>query len=172
MIDLPAEASGLLPTPLWMEKTKGQRWFLGNTYHMAIGQGDVLATPIQMNRTVAAVVSGEWCRPQIKSPPKADQPMAEACRSVGTSDENRQTVIEGMREVCMTGGTAFPFFNLKGRVICKTGTAQHGGEKTKPHAWIAVVLDDIVITVMLEEAGEGSYEAGPVAREIVDYLLR
>lgn len=166
MIDLPAESSGLLPTPLWMEKTKGQRWFLGNTYHMSIGQGDVLATPIQMNRVTGAVVSGQWCRPQLRSQPKAD------CRQVGTTADNRQIINEGMKEACMTGGTAFPFFNLKGRVLCKTGTAQHGGEKTKPHAWISVVVDDIVITVMLEEAGEGSYEAGPVAREITDYLLR
>lgn len=178
-IDFPGEVAGLLPNPLWMEKTKGQRWFLGNTYHMSIGQGDLLATPIQMNRAVAAVVSGEWCAPQLKSA-KSD------CRSVGTSDESRQTIIEGMKEACMTGGTAFPFYSLKGRVICKTGTAQHGGETTKPHAWITVVVpsknqnleesknqsDSVVITVMLEEAGEGSYEAGPVAREITDYLLR
>lgn len=179
-IDFPGEGAGLLPSPLWMEKTKGSRWFLGNTYHMAIGQGDLLATPIQMNRVIAAVVSGEWCKPQLRSQPKAD------CRQVGTTAENRQIVIEGMREACMTGGTAFGFFNLKGRVICKTGTAQHGGEKTKPHAWITVVIpsknqnleeskiqsEEIVVTVMLEEAGEGSYEAGPVAREIVDYLLK
>lgn len=165
-IDLPSEASGLLPTPLWMEKTNGQRWFLGNTYHMAIGQGDLLTTPLQMNRTVAAVISGEWCTPQLK----IGKP---ECRQVGTSAENRQIIINGMRMVCMEGGTGYTFFDLKGKVYCKTGTAQHGGEDTKPHAWITVVVnEDIVITVLLEAAGEGSAEAGPVARKIVDYLLR
>lgn len=164
-IDLPSEASGLLPSPLWMEKTNGQRWFLGNTYHMAIGQGDLLTTPLQMNRLVSAAVSGEWCKPQM-------QQNKSECHNVGTSAENRQIIMNGMRMACMDGGTAFSFFDMKGRVLCKTGTAQHGGEDTKPHAWITVVVDDIVVTVLLEAAGEGSAEAGPVARKIVNYLLR
>ncbi|MEK9201103.1 MAG: penicillin-binding transpeptidase domain-containing protein, partial [Patescibacteria group bacterium] len=48
-IDLPGEVGGLVATPDWKEKTKGEKWFLGNTYHMAIGQGDLLTTPLQVN---------------------------------------------------------------------------------------------------------------------------
>lgn len=177
-IDLPSEASGLLPTPLWMEKTNGQRWFLGNTYHMAIGQGDLLTTPLQMNRLTAAAISGEWCKPQI-----VNREQGTECRAIGVSEENRKIIMNGMRMVCMEGGTAYTFFDMKGKVLCKTGTAQHGGEDTKPHAWITVIVPEfseqsseisensLVITVLLEAAGEGSVEAGPVARKIVNYII-
>ena len=84
-----------------------------------------------------------------------------------------------MKGACATGGTAFPFFDLEGKVYCKTGTAQHGGEETESHAWITVVvpmgdneMDWIVVTVLLPEGGEGSSVAGPVARKIVDYILQ
>lgn len=169
-IDLPGEASGLLPTPLWMEKEKGERWFLGNTYHLAIGQGDLLATALQINRMAAAVVSGRKCPPRLVG--KSE------CTDLGLSQAAMATVRQGMRMVCQEGGTGFPFFSLKGAVMCKTGTAQHGGEEIKPHAWMVVVIPRgdtpqwLVVTVMLDSAGEGSEEAGPVAREIVDYLLK
>lgn len=172
-IDLPGEASGLLPTPLWMEKEKGSRWFLGDTYHVAIGQGDLLVTPLQMNRVLAEIVSGKKCAPRLFG--KGE------CVDLKIDERARKTVMEGMKMVCESGGTGFPFFDLAGAVLCKTGTAQHGGETSKPHAWMGVVLpmksqtagmdDWVVITVMLDEAGEGSEQAGPVARQIVDYLL-
>lgn len=169
-IDLPGEASGLLPTPLWMEKEKGSRWFLGNTYHLAIGQGDLLATALQINRMAAAVVSGRKCPPRLVG--KSE------CVDLGLSQAALATVRQGMKMVCQEGGTGFVFFDLKGAVMCKTGTAQHGGEETKPHAWMVVVIPRgdtpgwLVVTVMLDSAGEGSEEAGPVARKIVDYLLK
>ncbi|MFZ2201778.1 MAG: penicillin-binding transpeptidase domain-containing protein [Microgenomates group bacterium] len=171
-IDLPGEASGLLPTPLWMEKEKGERWFLGNTYHLAIGQGDLLVTALQVNRMAAAVVSG------LKCPPRLVGGQPSECTDLGLSQAAIETVREGMKMVCQEGGTGFPFFNLKGAVMCKTGTAQHGGEEAKPHAWMVVVIPRgdtprwLVVTVMLDSAGEGSEQAGPVARQIVDYLLK
>ncbi|MEK7111139.1 MAG: penicillin-binding transpeptidase domain-containing protein, partial [Patescibacteria group bacterium] len=60
-IDLTGEADGLIPDPKWKEKTTGERWFLGNTYHMAIGQGDVQLTPLQAVMMAGAVVTGELC---------------------------------------------------------------------------------------------------------------
>lgn len=182
-IDLPGEASGLLPSPLWMEKEKGTRWFLGDTYHVAIGQGDLLVTPLQMNRVFAEVVSGKKCQPKLFG--KGE------CSDLKIDEAARGTVMKGMKMVCETGGTGFPFFDLKGAVLCKTGTAQHGGETSKPHAWMGVVIpektqriensktqnsmdisdESVVVTVMLDEAGEGSEQAGPVARRIVDYIF-
>ena len=171
-IDMPGEVSGLLPDPLWREREIGERWFLGNTYHMSIGQGDLMMTPLQVNRLAASVISGKRCVPRMVGREKK-------CEDLGTSEVNRETVISGMRGACESGGTAFSFFDLKGKVLCKTGTAQHGGEATKPHAWISVVIPNenevenwVVVTVMIEAGGEGSYEAGPVAREIVDYLMK
>jgi len=178
-IDLPGEATGLLPTPLWREKTIGDRWYLGNTYHMAIGQGDLMVTPAQVDRWTAAVVSGEKCGLSLLG-------QAE-CEELGLGEENRKAVVEGMRQACMTGGTGYPLFDLEGRVVCKTGTAQQGGEEDEPHAWTVVVVPTVddegnflwdemgkwrVVTVMLEAAGEGSEMAAPVARRIVGEILK
>jgi penicillin-binding protein 2 len=182
-IDLPGEASGFLPTPLWREKRTGERWFLGNTYHLAIGQGDLLVTPLQVNVWTASVFSGKVCRPRLVS---GDSD----CEGIDIGETTKSLIASGMKQACMSGGTAFSFFDMEGKVYCKTGTAQHGGEDTEPHAWITVVVpmpkalhldgqavgddenDWVVVTVMLEESGEGSEMAGPVAKEIVDYLLQ
>ena len=93
-----------------------------------------------------------------------------------------------MAAACAAGGTAFPLFDFEPAVACKTGTAQHGGEATLPHAWITVLAPasnaagpsdgppaekpEISLTVLLEAAGEGSYEAAPVAKEILEYWFK
>lgn len=192
-IDLSGEADGLIPDPKWKEKNTGERWFLGNTYHMAIGQGDVRVTPLQVAQMTAAVITGKKCAPRVAiSDLKFKN--SDFCTQTGVSDINRNLILEGMIGACSFGGTAFPFFNFSPAVACKTGTAQHGGKQSKPHAWIAVIgpmaeckvqsakckiadakyefnLESpkrIVLAVMLEEAGEGSYEAGPVAKKILE----
>ncbi|MEK9178514.1 MAG: penicillin-binding transpeptidase domain-containing protein, partial [Patescibacteria group bacterium] len=57
------------------------------------------------------------------------------------------------------------------KLACKTGTAEHGGEKTLPHAWITLFAPaynpQIVVTVLAEESGEGSNIAAPIAKEIL-----
>lgn len=186
-INLPGEVDGTIPDRLEKERLTGERWFLGNTYHAAIGQGDILATPLQMNLATARVISGKKCQPKLELLSDDD------CSDLGIKSESRQIIIEGMREACESGGTAFPFFDAPYERVCKTGTAQHGGEETLPHAWITVVLpttmntnehqsapintnnrsyeNGVVLTVLLEEAGEGSAEAGAVARRIADYLV-
>ncbi|MBI3954579.1 hypothetical protein HY333_00900 [Candidatus Collierbacteria bacterium] len=174
-IDLPAEAEGLVPSPVWREKEKGERWFLGNTYHMSIGQGDLLTTPIQINRTTAAVVSGRLCKPRIWQGEKKKEGV---CEDLEISKEDRNIVIEGMKQACSPGGTAFPLFEFAGSIACKTGTAQHGSEIHIPHAWISVVIpkdtyeddESLVITVLVEEGGEGSKVAAPIAKRIVEFL--
>lgn len=210
-VDLSGEAGGLVPNPKWKEKTTGERWFLGNTYHMAIGQGDVQVTPLQATVMAAAAVTGKRCQPRVALLTTNN------CEDTGVSEGNKDLILEGMVGACFAGGTAFPFFQwnesltTKGptfrgweppAVACKTGTAQHGGKQTKSHAWITVTgpvsrakgqgpastrgeLRDegkyeldlkspkrIVLAVMLEEAGEGSYEAGPVAKKILEIWFK
>lgn len=176
--DLGAQVEGGVPDPVEWEKRTGQRWFLGNTYHLAIGQGDLQTSPLQINRMTAAVVSGEKCELKVLGESRK-------CEELPIGEETRELVVEGMKQACSEGGTAFPFFDFSLPVACKTGTAQHGGEKDLPHAWISVVVPDkdreekdlkayeegVVITVLLESAGEGSEQAGPVARQIADYLI-
>jgi penicillin-binding protein 2 len=168
-IELPGERAGLVPDRLWKERATGEKWFLGNTYHMSIGQGDLLVTPLQVARMTLGVVSGRLCDVSILKNSDIK------CQDLGLKAEDVLTVREGLKGVCATGGTAFPFFNFEPWVLCKTGTAQHSGQKTKedlPHAWMTVAYPgenpEMILTVMLEAAGEGSAEAGPVARAIVD----
>lgn len=171
-IDIPGEVAGVVPDREKKERLTGERWFLGNTYHTAIGQGDTLVTPLQVNMYTAAVISGKYCRPKMVLG------VVDVCSDLGLSKETKKTILEGMKAACQGGGTAFPFFSANYVAACKTGTAQHGGEKTLPHAWITLVVprggeydEGMAITVLLEEAGEGSYEAGPVARAIADYVV-
>ncbi len=165
-IELAGEAKGLVPTPLWKERYVGEKWFLGNTYHLAIGQGDLLVTPIQVARMGVAAISGQLCQVSVLK----DKPTN--CSNLGLSSNNIELVREGMKEACAPGGTAFPLFNFDPWLICKTGTAQHGGKDDKPHAWILVGYPgekpEMVLVVMLESAGEGSAEAGVVAKEILE----
>lgn len=175
-LNWPGEVSGLVPNSLEKERRTGERWFLGNTYHLAIGQGDLLASPIQIARMTSGVVSGRLC--DLKMSLEGDT----KCKDLGIKKATREMVLSGMKAACSPGGTAFPFFDFKPLVACKTGTAQHGGEETLPHAWISVVVPKVngesldyergvVITVLLEEAGEGSYEAGPVALKIAKFIV-
>ena len=57
-IDLAGEASGFLPTRDWKKETKGESWYIGDTYHMAIGQGDLLVTPLQVAAYTAVFANG------------------------------------------------------------------------------------------------------------------
>jgi penicillin-binding protein 2 len=170
-IDLPGESAGFVPTPYWREKTFGEKWFLGNTYHFAIGQGDVMTTPLQINRMTAAVVSGLACSPRLVG--------TAVCTDLKISDANRKTVLDGMAAACSPGGTAYPLYVYGGKIYCKTGTAQKGGENTQPNAWLSMVIpvgsnikDWVVVTVLIEEGGEGSAVAAPVAKELVPLFLK
>lgn len=164
-IELAGESEGLVPTPLWKERYVGERWFLGNTYHMAIGQGDILTTPLQIARMTVAVLSGRLCDVTLFLDSQI------SCKNIDLKSENIGVVWEGMRVACSSGGTAFPLFDIDPYAVCKTGTAQHGDEEEDPHAWITVGYPgenpEFVLTILLESGGEGSAEAGPIAKEIL-----
>lgn len=172
-IDLPAEASGLIPTPEWKEKTKKEPWYLGNTYHMAIGQGDVSVTPIEINTYISAIaMNGKLCQPHFSD---SSSPL---CKNIAIDKNNVSLVKEGMKEACSQGGTAFTFFDFSDKnngiqVACKTGTAEVSLDGN-PHAWFTVFAPaespKYVATVLFEAGGEGSSVAGPVARKIMDFL--
>lgn len=173
-IDLPGEVEGLVPTPEWKKTVQEADWFLGNTYHVAIGQGDVVTTPIEINRAISAIAAkGKLCRPRIA----AGQ---EDCHDLEIKKETLDLVTEGMVKACETGGTGYSFFdwnkspstNRSGPVACKTGTAETN-QDGKTHAWFTFFAPadapEIVATVLFEEGGEGAKVAGPVARKIWDF---
>ena len=173
-IDIPGEVAGLIPTPEWKEKTKNESWFLGNTYHMSIGQGDVSVTPIEINNYISAIASGgKICKPRFGFAVTSN------CRTVDVSQDNLNLIEEGMKAACRQGGTAYTFFDFSQKhgnldVACKTGTAEVGTDGT-PHAWFTFIAPaenpQIVATVLVEKGGEGSSVAGPIARKIADYYF-
>ncbi len=106
-IDIDGEEEGLMPDPEWLQKTKGEKWYLGNTYHVAIGQGDVLATPLQVNAWTNVIASGgKLCRPFLA------KSRAVSCRNLDFDKENIDLVREGMKQACSPGGTGWPLFNF------------------------------------------------------------
>lgn len=174
-IDIPGENHGLIPTPEWKKQTKNESWYLGNTYHMAIGQGDVSVTPIEINTYISGIsVNGKICKPRFNLESK------ESCKNISVSDKNINLVKEGMKAACSDGGTAFTFFDFSAKhngtsVACKTGTAEVGTDG-EPHAWFTFFAPaespKIIVTVLVERGGEGSSIAGPIARKIADkYFL-
>lgn len=183
-IDLPGEVPGLVPDPAWKLAAKKERWFLGNTYHMAIGQGDVLVNPVQLNQAFAVVASdGSWCKPRIVTG-IGDQVTAAECVTLDIAPSSLEPVKRGLEAVCESGGTAFPFFDFsleslgaeyqgeRAKVACKTGTAQYVNPDNFTHAWFSVYAPakdpEIVITVLVEGAGEGSEQAAPIAKKALE----
>jgi len=170
-IDLSGEASGLIPTPEWKVRIKGENWFLGNTYHMAIGQGDVSVTPVEVNNFISTIANGGYlCKDHIGMDVKED------CKSINVEKNNLELVKQGMIGVCAAGGTGYTFFDFKSDILnpvaCKTGTAQTSGTE-ETHAWFTLFapaeMPQIVMTAIVEKGGEGSKVGGPIARSIMDY---
>ncbi|OGM59742.1 hypothetical protein A3A75_02210 [Candidatus Woesebacteria bacterium RIFCSPLOWO2_01_FULL_39_10] len=176
-IDLPGEIAGLVPTPLWKIRVKGERWFLGNTYHLSIGQGDIALTPIAVNRAISAIANdGNLCPPHLANEDSVSGNYR--CKKLDVNQENINLVKKGMVGACSSGGTGFTFFDFKEKagvdVACKTGTAET--DKGEPHAWFTVFAPveepQIVATVLVENGGEGSKVAGPIAREIFNFWFK
>ena len=176
-IDIPGEVKSLIPSPEWKLKERGEKWFLGNTYHLAIGQGDLALTPLALNRIFSAIASGgKLCTPRIVN--KGGWVRSD-CKDLKIKRENLNLVKQGMVEACGSGGTGYTFFDWNsgpsaslGTIACKTGTAETN-EDGKTHAWFSLFapadFPEIVLTVLVEGGGEGSKVAGPLAREIMDY---
>lgn len=176
-IDLPSEAAGLIPSPDWKEEFKNEPWYIGDTYHMAIGQGDVLVTPLQVAQFTSVFANGGTLyQPHLvleselihDGERKRVTPIVNADKIV--SDETVDIVREGMRQSVVEGSAR----RLNGLSITsagKTGTAEIGGNR-KPHAWFAGFAPyenpEIVIVVLLEE-GDSSNNAMPVAFDILDW---
>ncbi len=179
-IDLAGEANGFVPTPEWKEKVKEERWYIGDTYHVSIGQGDLLVTPLQVaNFTSVFANGGKLYRPHLVKLilSSQDKPIAKIdespVRENFIDSYNIQVVRQGMRQT-VTAGSARSLQTVPVPVAGKTGTAQWSS-KHKPHAWFTGFAPfdkpQIVITILVEEGGEGSYTAVPIAREFLEWYF-
>lgn len=178
-IDLPGEAAGFLPSREWKERMKGERWYIGDTYHLAIGQGDLLVTPLQVASYTATIANGGTLyRPHVlKSVNDSDgrrisEEKPEPIRKSVVDAQYLAVVRQGLRQA-VTAGSARALTQLPVTAAGKTGTAQ--APQGNPHAWFTAFAPyespEIVITVLVENGGEGGTAALPVARDALAWYF-
>jgi penicillin-binding protein 2 len=178
-IDMPGEADGFIPDPQWKQEKIGERWYIGDDYHAAIGQGFVTATPLQILNAVAAIANGGTLYAprvvsQVRSFDGKVTPIGtQVIRKDFISPDILRIVREGMRET-VTEGTAQSLQTLSVAVAGKTGTAQFGSDK-KTHGWFvsfAPYEHPTLAMIVLVEGQEGEgYNAVPIAKEVYDWYF-
>jgi penicillin-binding protein 2 len=185
-VDLPHEASGLVPSPEWKERVLKSKWYAGETVSVAIGQGQVTVTPLQMARIAAFVATGRLPQPHLVKAIGGVPVATPEPQTLPIKPETLAVVREGMRQVVNEMGTGWRA-QLPGITVCgKTGSAQvvahavlarHAGmESIMPHGWfIGFAPEDhprIAIAVLVEHAGSGGEGAAPVAHDILARFFR
>jgi penicillin-binding protein 2 len=175
-IDLPGEGEGFLPTKEWKQEVKEERWYVGDTYHLAIGQGDFLTTPLQMATATAAIANGgNKVQPYIVESvdgPFQGELLHGSVETLEDLDAYALSVVrQGMRQT-VTQGSARSMAGLTQAVAGKTGTAQTPGNRPY-HSWFTgfAPYEDptISLVVLIEEGGESSDAAVPLARELFQW---
>ncbi|MCH8849384.1 MAG: penicillin-binding protein 2 [Chloroflexi bacterium] len=184
-IDLPGEVAGLVPDPDWKQEALEEPWTLGDTYNFGIGQGYLTVTPLQLLRVGAAIANGG----QILVPHVVREVVdengnllqriePEVQQQLSISESNLAIMREALRQAAVYGPArtgASSYVTIAG----KTGTAEFGRQSADgtyefSHAWYTAYapFDDpeIAIVVFLEK-GVGAANAGPVAKEILDYYF-
>lgn len=199
-VDLPEERSGLVPDPQWKQQRYSQKWALADTLNMSIGQGDLMVTPIQVVRVMAAVANGGYLvRPHLLSdePQIADSesPVKSEVQNPESGIENDTTALRSMKididptylevirhglykVVHEEGGTAHNLGLNDFPVAGKTSTAETnlGGDSSlKSHSWFAGFgpYDNprFAFVVMIEHGGKGSETAVPLAAQFLTEAL-
>jgi penicillin-binding protein 2 len=174
------ESPGLVGTPEWKMRVRGQRWYAGESVSVSIGQGPVNTTVLQMARVYAALANGgRLVRPHLI--PEVGVPDAE---ELGLDPEALERVVRGLTQVARPPeGTARSLAGLP--VAGKTGTAQvvrlsddeddELSERFRHHAWFVGwgPLDEprFVVAVLVEHGGGGGSVAAPVARKVFQAAL-
>jgi len=179
-IDLNGESSGFVPTSAWKEKVKNEPWYIGDTYHFAIGQGDVLVTPLQVaNYTATIANGGTLYQPHLVSKIMNSNNQViqniepKIIRKNFIDTANLNIVREGMRQTVTVGSGRY-LNSLPVTMAGKTGTAQWSTQK-EPHAWFIGFAPyenpELSISILVEEGIEGSAVAVPIAYDIFNWYF-
>ena len=180
-IDLPGERSGVMPSPEWSKRARNAQWYPGETISVAIGQGAVSATPIQMLRAISAIATGgRLTTPHvlIAAETGGGQNAEWPVTQLPLKEEHIRRIREGMWQSVNGGGTGRNA-RVPGIDICgKTGTVQVVSRENRQfmksnaenHSWFAGFAGrdnpEIAVVVFAEHAGSGGAVAAPIAREI------
>jgi penicillin-binding protein 2 len=186
-IELPDEASGVIPDKRWKLRHFGTRWQGGETLNMSIGQGFTLVTPLQVARYVSALVNGG----RLLEPNLLLSREPRVLDTLTLSDQHRRFILEAMVDtVEEPHGTAWRLRTEGVSVGGKTGTAQviklrkEHKEKDleeipyqyRDHAWMASFATNgersYAIACLVEHGGHGSSAAGPVVKAVIDHLFQ
>ena len=157
-----------MPDPAWKKErfstsldkeARNDEWYVGDTYHVSIGQGYLLTTPLQVNTWTNIVANrGAVCIPTIQKATSEKQTQSRCKEIVVKKADTIDLITAGMRKACEPGGTGWPMFNfgitksatgspnivgddnskISIPVACKTGTAEYGDPQNHTHAWFTV----------------------------------
>ncbi len=174
-VDLPEENSGFLPNPEEKEKRTGQIWRIGDTYNVTIGQGDLLVTPLQLLNFTASIANGG----KIYQPHFVNSGASSVLFDYSDWKDELSNVQEGMRDAVQKYyGTANMLASLPVSAAGKTGSSQVANN-TKTNAFFVGYLPagiseeegppKIAILVLIENAREGSLNAVPIAKDVLEW---
>jgi len=195
-IELTSEQSGNAPGPDYVQQAFGAAWRPGDAVNMAVGQGYMLATPLQIARMTAAVADGGLLRtPHLIGAPAQPRPAPQPLPIAPENLAAIQQALLGVTTNARIGTTTyrfadFDYYEIDGRWVAgsdltsaarkaarrltvagKSGTAQAASDAA-PHAWFTAYAPadapEIAVTVLLENAGQGSGQAGPVVRQMIE----
>jgi penicillin-binding protein 2 len=177
-IDLPAENDGFLPSEEWKKITKHEQWYIGDTYNLSIGQGDLLVTPIQAAVWTSAIANGgKKITPHlvsriIDSQTKQKKELGLNTNSVQIISQENASLVKRAAKECVMNGSCGMLRTLRISSGGKTGTAQwHSTKET--HGWFTAFAPyenpQIVVTAIVEEGGEGAYSAMPIVYNFLNW---
>jgi penicillin-binding protein 2 len=179
------EAAGTVPDPQWKQETVGDYWATGDAINLSIGQGYLLATPLQMAVAYAAIANGGNVMQPYLVEYTADQDTGKRER-IGTrtvaselplADEQVREIQSALRDQASNdfgAGSARLFADYDYPIAGKTGTAQNDLDRNQtPHSWFAAFgpygeRATVTTIVMAESAGEGISVAAPITKTIFD----
>ena len=187
-IDLPGEASGIMPTREWKMENRGSQWFDGDTVNASIGQGYLLTTPIQLALMTSMLANrGKSLVPQLV---KNKNLIFEAQNKPEIKNEHWEYIHNAMTNVVHSekGTAKLINKNINYKIAGKTGTAQvvsiaeedYDKSKLDPSQWDHALFiafapkeqPEIAVALIVENGEFGSVTAAPIAKKVIETYMK
>ncbi len=183
-IDLPGERAGTVPSPQWKRAHKGEQWYAGETISVAIGQGPLEVTAIQMADMAACVANGGVIyRPTLVRPGAHQRVVPQEIHRVPLSPHTLAVIRRGMWGVVNQSGTGIRARVPGVEVVGKTGTVQvykasagvdsdKLAKEIRDHAWFVGYAPsenpEVAFAVFVEHGGHGGTISAPIVRKVLE----